>query len=1739
MSQLVNVRPNEANSIERTPTISADHGKRLLGAIAAGASTLEPQLSDDAWGTATNESLGTGAAIEPLQDVLGSLTDIIRNDRSPAERQPDHLVVEDGFALDQEELEGLPGVVLNTFDVDGPVWLAVEALAATDAPVLDADLAPWVELSSDPDRRPSLRESILITVDEIEKNRLTFARHARPEDFSLATSQEAALGAWTGRLRLEQRPDLVQRIERYVKGAWAAWAETERARRRTMAIHQRLRDMAAAAGADQTTEIMWGIALSSWRHGGREFELPLFERPVEIEIIARPDAEIRVRPRFVGATVNLKALDAVAPDAAVALRDKSDRLIEALELRGELSPFAPIGLEQILSAAGVQLGHKPHRNLASSSDGAVVVDASDAAIARGRWVISARRRPESLALRDIECLRNAIEHAPQSECCLSAAVSALLTQPDGRGHATARRHLSSIVGGPIDIAPEPKPVVVDQGDLFFPLPAAPEDVEVVRELSRSDGLVVQSAARDDRIAALVNVVCHHLALGSRVLVVSRDETALSLLHQRLPSSIRELTVSSTGSDKDVLRKAEALASRLQSIVDTTNLRDHVGQIGRLERDIISKRTQIASLDDEIGDIVRRNLRLAGGVPELPFELFQGLIGAHDLHAWFTDRPKRMLAGSDPLVTAIDKAREARLRLGERLKHIDDELPEAAALPDAAAILRLHEELRQQAGAASDDGRDEDLALDAIATFGLDATNRLAADLDALVAGHRAIADEAWLARLSPLGAGKTDVPPVLDKVVGWARDASFQLSRSTEFAKRQVQAPVEAFTKRDAIRVVERLAAGEKPFARFSPSRRALKAAVDAITVDGIAPVTPADWQYVGRFLLWRHDLHSLRSRWTSIATKIDAPALQLESARAFDDLERVVKAVEAAIVTAALAVRNVVESCRKLSLQDSEISAMVAGLQRPAAFGAAIRSVMKRVSGPLVELARLGELFAGAGELAATVQADVLSQVGDAEADSHVLEARWTSILATMDKIRQADADYEFIRAAGRSAIAAGAPDLAHRLRSMPAGRRDAATLSEWVSAWNWAVLMRIESADERQLLHDLASQRLRLEKRSLALFESVISARMSLGIAQNAGSAVRQSLKRFKDAMQKMASACSGPTARRLRFAARRSLDGWLEEIPCQIMPAWRVAELLPARIGTFDLLVVDHASRSDLRELTAMLRARKVLVSDERRDTTRTGVGRVGGPAHRSGSQTVRGIPPALRRLLLPDASLRDLAEILFPDRIVELRPRPADIEAASVATPLLPQTSKPAYAPAPEHRPAAAVPKRRAAPRPVIATHTLEEEIATVAKYLSMARRTGADVGTATVSDRPVPQQSESRTAASKPSPEIRVLRRRPTRAPAEIVAPAATPPALPELQPVLQPANLDQVPPRVSTAVDTPLVVVDKPEQISPGPVELTPAAAVVVAPESNEPAGPVKPSIVATSPAPANSVEDIKIHPSLVEMAFKAAESAAVPRRRLPSRRVMAVAAAGLIAIIGVAVSWERASDWAQVALSGATAASSLPGEQGPRKVSAERIMPDGKPVVAAAADEHATVGVSAPVITPAQAFLYYEDPQDPKGKRVPGKVLWSLEQSKGPRLDAAPSIKGEIEIDNGTKVTISLRRNAELELPASHVMDLKFDWTDQAVSGLASLRGIGLKGEEAERGTALVTQTAKVTPKYFMVALSANEVDTKRNVMLLRGKQWFDIPIVYEGGNRALLSIEKGTEGDRVFKDAFASWGQ
>jgi hypothetical protein len=66
-----------------------------------------------------------------------------------------------------------------------------------------------------------------------------------------------------------------------------------------------------------------------------------------------------------------------------------------------------------------------------------------------------------------------------------------------------------------------------------------------------------------------------------------------------------------------------------------------------------------------------------------------------------------------------------------------------------------------------------------------------------------------------------------------------------------------------------------------------------------------------------------------------------------------------------------------------------------------------------------------------------------------------------------------------------------------------------------------------------------------------------------------------------------------------------------------------------------------------------------------------------------------------------------------------------------------------------------------------------------------------------------------------------------------------------------------------------------------------------------------------------------------------------------------------------------------------------------------------------------------------------------------------------------------------------------------------------------------------------------KVTPGFYLIGLSNVDADKDRNIQMLKERSWFDIPVVYNNNRRAILALEKGTPGERVFADAFKAWKQ
>jgi hypothetical protein len=121
-----------------------------------------------------------------------------------------------------------------------------------------------------------------------------------------------------------------------------------------------------------------------------------------------------------------------------------------------------------------------------------------------------------------------------------------------------------------------------------------------------------------------------------------------------------------------------------------------------------------------------------------------------------------------------------------------------------------------------------------------------------------------------------------------------------------------------------------------------------------------------------------------------------------------------------------------------------------------------------------------------------------------------------------------------------------------------------------------------------------------------------------------------------------------------------------------------------------------------------------------------------------------------------------------------------------------------------------------------------------------------------------------------------------------------------------------------------------------------------------------------------------------------------------------------------------------------------------------------------------------------------------------------------------------------------SLRRNSDRSLPASHTIEIMFTLpADFPNGGISNIPGILMKQAEQTRGVPLAGLAVKVTTGFFLIGLSSTDTDMQRNIQLLKERAWFDVPVVYGNGRRAIMAIEKGTPGERAFADAFAAWGE
>lgn len=1148
---------------------------------------------------------------EKVIDLLNYIEQVEKLKRKPAFSVPDEF-----FVAHRNELVGLPELQFNLQIEGDDVWLRLPRLHEVAAPDLDAALKPWVTLSKSPDKPPELKKEI-----------------------SVAVPGQAALQE-----SLENHPEIRAQFAWYLEFMWNPWSQTERPRRKAISIYNRLfslQQAIAAEGAETPLEIVCGIGYAVWKKDGYPTPVkhPLLVQACSINL-NELTLDLEVRPRDTEPKLEVDCYAEMEISGVHQLESFWNRSV--LEGANRLSPFDQSTFEPALRAAVGYLD--PTGTYVERNDELALPTPSEKLLVSGSWVFFGRKRSSDIFLEDIRRLKQKLESATSLPKVIESFVCAgddtVRRQPEISFRGLSNSHGSR-----------------DCRELYFPMPYNDEQVSIIQKLESNDGVVVQGPPGTGKTHTIANVICHYLALGKRVLVTAKGESALAVVQEKLPEQIRPLCVSLLSDERDGMKQFEHAIQTIASNISALNPSQAERAIATAEQALDQLHAKIARVDQIVQESAEKHMRNYTflGKSVSPEEMAREVLAHADLHGWFDDDPPEV---EQLLVTESDISalRHARKLVGNDLVHLDAVLPQVEEFPRWQDVLAVHRDLVQ---AKHIEARVEAGSVLALSDTTPETYER-AVELAGFLENRQQVIDR--------IAAGKTDWAQGLRSKIrqmGYAAPLLSELRHACQtltqleagrssLVPRAIHLPVDAELNPDFLRAVARLLQGKSAFS-LPIGRSVARGLVDEVTVAGAKPKEVKDWELVNRLLTWRVQARKALAEWASIASEFGLIAVN-------DQPEASVRS----LMPTVLLVQDINQLCFEF---DVHLNSRLVD-----AFGNRVQDQLNTEGDSFLALIRVslqshldkGRLGYALGRIQEIVKKldgrsgavvdqlrDVLqSQLGQPGLDESQLQVSWHSAITELARLQQLWPSVVTIQEVSALIERAGAPRWAARVKTQRSeGETDTVVPLSWKDSWDWRLAVSfLDRIDGHHRMRQLFDERRRLTNTLSATYQTLVSEKTWLGVFNNSPDSVRQALQAYLTAVQAMGSG-TGVRAVRHRRNARDAMLRAYKAVPCWVLPQWRVSETIPAEVGLFDLVVVDEASQSDIWALPALLRGKKLLVVGDHMQVSPSAVGmaeeRILDLVNRFLSDQPHGSQ------MTPDKSIYDLARVIFAGNSVMLK------------------------------------------------------------------------------------------------------------------------------------------------------------------------------------------------------------------------------------------------------------------------------------------------------------------------------------------------------------------------------------------------------------------------------------------------------------------------------------------------------
>jgi len=1167
--------------------------------------------------------------------LLSQLLDYVLEQDKDIDPRGFKLSTHKGFIKGKPDLQGLPGVDFDIKVEGDHTWLRIARLEAQSPPVLsDSRWTGVIVVGDDPNGlAPRLDETVL-------KQRLTLALQPKPA--AERPAYEVQFRAAAQKAFTDYTP------------LWTAWAEGEKPRRKTIGLYGDLFAIKHQLESEETAkphELVWGVGVAAWKLRYEErssasivdFQYPLLTQAVELALDEKTLA-IELRPRAVDPRFEFDAFAAcLLPSTADVEKAARDALARGADR--PVNPFDPGSYEHLLKLIAGNLHDKGR----FTPGAATFPVPGDDLLISDAWVVLARPRSNNYLHEDIERLKRKLGDGVE----IPLGPLALVTPPADEAvgyEPVSFRGLSGLSGGSgANGAPS---------ELFFPLPYNHEQVTIVEQLERSNGVAVQGPPGTGKTHTIANIVCHYLATGRKVLVTAKGEQALEVLQSKIPKEVQPLTVALLSGDREGMRQFQSSIEAIIHNVSQLNPEVVREQIRTCHSAIDRAHTELSTIDRRVDEIAHLQLSdvEVDGIEMRAQKMAELVLSGAEKHAWFDDELSLDAAHAPPLTGAeAAQLREARRRLGKDLVYASSRIPSSAALLAAADVGRLHEVLVDMRDIEAAEAKGGLLALRAATPEVLADARKMLAQVEAAAALAKELEDtgDVWTAELRKKCGQPSFVSErgALEALFG---EIDSLIESRAEFLKRPVEVPEPALASQKAREAVGRGAETGKPFGMMSFGGGDVKEQVAAIKVAGLAPATADDWKHVQRYTRLHEQVLSFSVRWNEFADLLSVPTVKGGVAA--------LRQIELVSVSARKAHRLATNHDAHLPLFAERVFAKPP-LQQVRGTSVQLNEVRQHLRSHLTraelaqaatQLATLQEKLAGtSGPISMQLRKFVENELGSSTVQVERVVARYAELVSEVRRAEGLAHDIGIVNELAARLERAGGAKLATRVRSAAVGSsgEDAAFPVSWRDAWNWArVKAHVDAIEAREELRTLAARRRDLEAGLARLYEDLVSKAAWLSTKLGASPKVLSALETYRTAVRRIGQG-TGPNATRHRRDAQKAMNDAQGAVPCWVMSHAKVSETLPAQLGCFDLVIVDEASQSDLWALPAVLRGRKILVVGDDKQVSPDG-GFISSVRIQELKDRFLADQP-YSAVLTPEKSLYDIASTVFAAQKVMLR------------------------------------------------------------------------------------------------------------------------------------------------------------------------------------------------------------------------------------------------------------------------------------------------------------------------------------------------------------------------------------------------------------------------------------------------------------------------------------------------------